>query len=218
MSPFSNLYLLAYNALQALGWAFALSRILSSFVTTKSMNGAYASAGELICLLQKVAFLEVVHGAVGLVPSGVVHPLMQWGGRIHFLLAIVRQVDEVQPLPSVFITFFAWSLTEVIRYLHYAFNSVGNCPFWITYLRYTAFIGLYPLGLAPGEMWLMYQALPFIEKKDLHEDLFNSLPFSYYNFLKVVLICYPFLWLKLYLHMFKQRRSKLGKHHEKKKM
>lgn len=28
-------------------------------------------------------------------PSGVVHPLMQWGGRIHFLLAIVRQVDEV---------------------------------------------------------------------------------------------------------------------------
>lgn len=41
----------------------------------------------------------------------------------------------------------------------------------------------------------------------------------YLNFLyQVLLLCYPFLWLKLYLHMFKQRRSKLGKHHEKKKL
>lgn len=41
----------------------------------------------------------------------------------------------------------------------------------------------------------------------------------YLNFLyQVLLLCYPFLWLKLYLHMFKQRRSKLGKRHEKKKL
>ncbi|KAF5470593.1 hypothetical protein F2P56_011097 [Juglans regia] len=218
MPQLSKLYLVTYNSLQALGWAFALSRILSSFVTTKSVNGAYSAAGELICFLQKVAFLEVVHGAIGLVPSGVVHPLLQWGGRIHFLLAVVRLIDEVQELPSVFITFFVWSLTEVIRYLHYALNCIQSCPSWITYLRYTAFIVLYPIGIAPGEMWLMYQALPFVKKKHLHEDLFDGLPFSYYNFLRVLLLCYPFLWLKLYLHMFKQRRSKLGKRHEKKEM
>lgn len=28
-------------------------------------------------------------------PSGVVNPLLQWGGRIHFLLAVVRLIDEV---------------------------------------------------------------------------------------------------------------------------
>ncbi|KAE8038990.1 hypothetical protein FH972_011446 [Carpinus fangiana] len=218
MSPPSIHYLFAYNSLQALGWAFALSRILSSFVITKSVHGAYASAGELICLLQTVAFLEVVHAAIGIVPSGVVNTLMQWGGRVHFLLVVVRQIDEVQELPSVFITFVAWSLTEVIRYPHYALNCIGNCPSWITYLRYTAFIMLYPTGLVPGEMWLMYQALEFIKKKHLHEDLFNRLPFSYYIFLKVLLLCYPFLGLKLYLHMFKQRRSKLGKHHKKKRI
>ncbi|GMY10775.1 very-long-chain (3R)-3-hydroxyacyl-CoA dehydratase 2 [Fagus crenata] len=218
MSPLSTSYLFAYNSLQAIGWAFALSRILSSFVITKSVNGAYASAGELICLLQTVSFLEVVHGAVGLVPSGVVNPLLQWGGRTHFLLAVVRQIDEVQELSSVFITFVAWSSSEVIRYSHYALNCMGSCPYWINYLRYTAFIVLYPIGMAPGEIWLMYQALPFIKKKHLHEHLFNGLPFSYYNFLRIILLCYPFLWLKLYLHMFKQRRSKLGKHHEKKRM
>lgn len=31
----------------------------------------------------------------GIVPSGVLLPLMQWGGRTHFLLAIVRQIPEV---------------------------------------------------------------------------------------------------------------------------
>jgi hypothetical protein len=31
----------------------------------------------------------------GIVPSGVVNTLMQWGGRVHFLLVVVRQIDEV---------------------------------------------------------------------------------------------------------------------------
>ncbi|XP_021278649.1 very-long-chain (3R)-3-hydroxyacyl-CoA dehydratase 2 [Herrania umbratica] len=217
MSQLLKLYLVAYNSLQAFGWTISLFRILTSFIATNSVNGAYASAGDLICLLQTCAFLEVIHGAIGIVPSGVLFPLMQWGGRTHFLLAIVRQIDEVQEFPAVFITFFAWSLSEVIRYSHYASNTFGSCPSWLTYLRYTAFIVLYPMGLAPGEMWLMHQALPFIKKKNLYEDFFAGLPFSYYNFLRVFLLIYPFLWLKLYLHLFKQRRSKLGKHHEKKK-
>ncbi|KAL5581073.1 hypothetical protein UlMin_013515 [Ulmus minor] len=217
MPRLSNLYLFTYNSLQACGWVVSLCRILSNFVSTKSLNGGYASAGELICLLQTAAFLEVVHGAIGLVPSGVLLPLMQWGGRTHFLLAIVRQISEVQELPSVFITFLAWSLSEVIRYPNHALNCIGSYPYWITYIRYTAFIVLYPLGLIPGEMWLMYQALPYIKKKNLYADFFDVLPFSYYDFVRVLLLVYPFLWLRLYLHLFKQRRSKLGKHHEKKR-
>ncbi|XP_022756591.1 very-long-chain (3R)-3-hydroxyacyl-CoA dehydratase 2-like isoform X1 [Durio zibethinus] len=168
MSQLLKLYLFAYNSLQAFGWTISLFRILASFVATDSVNGAYASAGDLICLLQTCAFLEVVHGAIGIVPSGVLFPLMQWGGRTHFLLAIVRQIDEVQEFSAVFIAFFAWSLTEVIRYSHYALNIYGSCPSWLTYLRYTTFIVLYPLGLAPGEMWLMFQALPFIKEKNLY--------------------------------------------------
>ncbi|KAI8014858.1 Very-long-chain (3R)-3-hydroxyacyl-CoA dehydratase 2 [Camellia lanceoleosa] len=216
MSQLSTLYLFAYNFLQALGWAISLSRILSNLVSTKSFNGAYSSSGQLICLLQTVSFLEVVHGAIGIVPSGVLLPLMQWGGRSHFLLAIVRHINEVQELPSVFVTFIAWCLIEVIRYPHYALNCVGSSPSLITYLRYTAFIVLYPLGLA-GEMWLMYQALSFIKTKNLYADSFAGLPFTYYNFVRVLLLCYPFMWLKLYLHLLEQRKSKLGKQRKKKK-
>ncbi|XP_019465134.1 PREDICTED: very-long-chain (3R)-3-hydroxyacyl-CoA dehydratase 2-like [Lupinus angustifolius] len=213
----STLYLLSYNSLQALGWTVSLTNILYNLFSTSSLHTSYASAGHLISFLQCAAFLEVIHGAIGLVPSGALLPLMQWGGRTHFLLAVVAKLDEVQELPSVFITFLAWSISEVIRYSHYAFSCTGNCPSWITYLRYTAFIVLYPIGVGPGEMWLMYQALPIVKKKNTYSDFFSGLPFSYYDFLRVVLLVYPFLWLKLYLHMFKQRRTKLDKHHVKKR-
>nr|XP_025884060.1 very-long-chain (3R)-3-hydroxyacyl-CoA dehydratase 2 isoform X2 [Solanum lycopersicum] len=120
----------------------------------------------------------------------------------------------VQDSPSVFITFSSWSLSEVIRYSHYALSCIGSPPYLITYLRYTAFILLYPVGVGPGEIWLMYQALAFIKTRNLYAD---TLPFSYYNFVKVLLLLYPLLWFKLYLHLFKQRRSKLGKYHKTKK-
>ncbi|KAJ1383574.1 Protein-tyrosine phosphatase-like, PTPLA [Sesbania bispinosa] len=216
MPRISTLYLLAYNSLQAIGWAVSFTIILCNLLSTASINGTYASAGNLISFLQCAAFLEVIHGAIGLVPSGALLPLMQWGGRTHFVLAIVGGIEEVQELPSIFITFFAWSISEVIRYSHYAFSCLGNCPSWITYLRYTVFIVLYPLGVGPGEIWVMYKALPIIKKKNLYADSFSGLPFSYYDFLKVVLIVYPFLWFKLYLHLFKQRRTKLYKRHDKK--
>ncbi|XP_028776121.1 very-long-chain (3R)-3-hydroxyacyl-CoA dehydratase 2 [Neltuma alba] len=217
MPRLSTLYLLAYNSLQAIGWTFSLLAILINLLSTRSVAGTYASSGKLISLLQCTAVLEVIHGAIGIVPSGVLLTLMQWGGRVHFLLAVVDKVDEVQGSPSVFITLLAWSISEVIRYSHYAFNCIGSCPPWITYLRYTGFIVLYPLGIGPGEMWLMYQALPIIEKRNLYADAFSGLPFSYYDFLRVVIAIYPFLWLKLYLHLFKQRKAKLRKNHEKKR-
>ncbi|XLR33999.1 hypothetical protein S83_061899, partial [Arachis hypogaea] len=155
----------------ALG-ADSLYTILCNLLSACSVAGAYSSAGKWIRL----------------VPSGALLPLMQWGGRTHFLLAIVTKLDEVQKLPSVFITFFAWSISEVIRYSHYAFSCIGNCPYWITYLRYTAFIVLYPLGVGPGEIWIMYRALPIVKKKNLYSETFSGLPFSYYNFLKVYII------------------------------
>lgn len=216
MSPLLKQYLCAYNSLQAIGWAITLFRLLGSLSSTGSIHGAYASSANLICILQSFAFLEVIHGAIGIVPSGVLFPLMQWGGRTHFLL-VVRKIDEVQELPSVFLTFFVWSTSEVIRYSHYTLSTLKSCPNWLTYIRYTAFIALYPLGVGPGEIWLMYKALTFVKKKALFADSFSNLPFTYYDFIRVLLLVYPFLWFKLYLHLFKQRRSKLGKNHDKKK-
>ncbi|KAI5397838.1 hypothetical protein KIW84_063596 [Lathyrus oleraceus] len=112
MARISTLYLLAYNSFQAIGWAVSLTIILFNLLSTSSVTGTFTSAGTLICFLQSAAFLEVIHGAIGLVPSGVLLPMLQWSGRTHFVLAIVRGIPEVQELPFVFITFLAWSIGE----------------------------------------------------------------------------------------------------------
>ncbi|XP_074295116.1 uncharacterized protein LOC141622982 [Silene latifolia] len=216
MRGLSNLYLFIYNSAQAIGWAVAFYRIIVGFLATKSFNGAYASSGDLVCLLQKVAFLEVIHGALGIVPSGVLLPLLQWGGKSHYLLAIIRNINEVQESPSIFTTFFGWCIGEFVRYSYYSLYCIGNCPCWSTFIRYTAFIPIYPSGLA-GEMWLMYCALPYIKNKDLYGDLFSALPFTYSTVVQAILVCYPFLWLKLYMHLLKQRESKLRARHDVKR-
>ncbi|XP_072996170.1 uncharacterized protein [Typha latifolia] len=164
----SQLYLLCYNTLQFVGWSLALCEVLGSLFPD-SIDGAYASAGDLICFLQTLSFLEVIHAAVGLVPSGVLLALMQWGGRTHFLLAIVRQIPEIQVLPSVFITFMSWSISEVIRYSHYATSCVGICPHWLTYVRYTAFILLYPIGVAPGESETKKDYVAYVPSTSIHQ-------------------------------------------------
>ncbi|KAK8941151.1 Very-long-chain (3R)-3-hydroxyacyl-[acyl-carrier protein] dehydratase PASTICCINO 2A [Platanthera zijinensis] len=212
----SKLYLLSYNLLQCVGWSLALAGLLRRLFITKSIHGAYAASGDLICFLQTAAILEVFHAALGLVPSRVVLTLMQVAGKIHWLLFIVRQVAEVQEHQSVFITFMAWSLSEVIRYSHYCSTILGTCSSWLTYLRYTAFIVLYPIGIFPGEMWLMLEALPFIKERNLYSSSFNGLFISYHSFVVALLILYPFLWLSLFLHLFKQRRGKLRKNLRKK--
>ncbi|KAF0923888.1 hypothetical protein E2562_007735 [Oryza meyeriana var. granulata] len=189
----------------------ALLRLLPCIVPPSSVHSSYAVAGDLVCLLQASAILETVHAAVGLVHTAPLLAFLQWGGRTHFVLAVVRQIPEVQSSPSVFITIMAWSISEVIRYSHYALTTLKVCPAWLTYLRYTAFIPLYPIGVGPGEMWTMYQALPFVKERDLYSGFFGMFSISYHSFLVAVLAIYPFLWMKLYLHVFKQRKSKLGK-------
>lgn len=210
-SSLATLYLVSYNLLQALGWATVLARIMLNVLQTRSIDGAFDAAGVLVRYLQLAAFLEVVHSALGLVPSGVSTTVLQWGGRYHWIAAIVSNIKEVQRLPSVFITFAAWSLSEVIRYPQYALNTLGLCPSWLTWLRYSAFIPLYPIGALSGEVLLIYQALPFIQKKNLYDSFFSKLPFNYFSFVSVLLVLYPFLWFSLYIYMFKQRQSKLGK-------
>jgi len=209
MGGLSNAYLTCYNGVQSVGWAVVLVRVANHAFESKSLLGGYEAAGSFVCWLQLTAFLEIVHSAMGLVRTGTVYAFMQWLGRSHVLFAIIAKIPEVQQQPPVLITFLAWSMAEVIRYPQYALSLIGLCPRWLTWLRYTAFIVLYPIGALYGEMITMYLSLDFIKKQKLYGDYFKWLPFDYYSFVVGVMVAYPFLWLLLYLHMFRQRRSKL---------
>lgn len=204
-------YLTCYNAAQSFGWAIVLVRLIHHVVETESLMGGFSAAGNVVCYLQLAAFLEVVHSVLGLVRTGTLYAFMQWLGRSHILFAIIAKIPEVQEQSAVTITFLAWSSVEVIRYPQYALGLLGLCPQWLTWLRYTAFIVLYPIGALYGEMLAMYLSLDFIKKRNLYSRSFQWLTIDYHSFVVWVMIVYPFLWLLLYLHMFRQRRSKLAK-------
>lgn len=53
---------------------------------------------------------------VGIVPSGVLLPLMQWGGRTHYLLALVGNIVEVH----------GFSYTHLLNPLGFISNSFLN--------------------------------------------------------------------------------------------
>ncbi|KAI5081211.1 hypothetical protein GOP47_0004394 [Adiantum capillus-veneris] len=158
------LYLTAYNFAQALGWGVVLLRILGQAARKHSIEGTFDAAGDLVRLLQLSAFLEVVHAAAGIVPSGALTSFLQWGGRYHWIAAVVCNIKEVQRLPSVFITFAAWSLTEVVRYPQYALSTIGLCPWWLTWLRYSVFIPLYPIGALCGEGLAISKAVKSLQQ------------------------------------------------------
>jgi len=56
MPSVSKTYLLIYNVLQSLGWAVALSQVITGMKENRSLTGAYATAGgtvgKLICQCQ----------------------------------------------------------------------------------------------------------------------------------------------------------------------
>ena len=93
---------------------------------------------------------------------------------------------------NLYTLLIAWSVTEVVRYSFYAFKEVGVAPYVITWLRYTTFIALYPLGVS-SELAMVWLALPAIRaQKILTYPLPNTanMAFDYYIACIIIAACY----------------------------
>ena len=111
---------------------------------------------------------------------------------------------------------FSWSWVEVIRYLHYiqSDRSPVQKGSVLLYLRYSAFIVLYPLGVG-SEMMCLKDAWTVISKccpRVFSIALPNSWNFAFdYQWViqYLVLSGYVFGFPYLYSYMWTQRRAKL---------
>ena len=109
--------------------------------------------------------------------------MVQWLGRGHVLFITLVVVPDIRESIWVSVMFIAWALSEIIRYPQYALSVAGNCPYWLEWLRYTAFIPLYPIGVV-GELGLLYIAIPIVTARrilftDFHWDENITIPFRY---------------------------------------
>eukprot|EP00871_Galdieria_phlegrea_P003823 jgi/Galph1/4441/GphlegSOOS_G3115.1 len=211
--PLRQSYLFLYNFVSALGWTYIISRVCKLAVIGYGVENTYSVIAQPIVLWQSLQALEIVHASLGIVRSSVLTTFIQIASRLVVLLAVIYRVPEVQR--SIFFTTLtvAWSLAEVARYLYYAMAITSSPSKLLTWIRYSAFLILYPLG-AGSEMLIIYNAMPFIKERRIWSiSLPNKLNFAF-DFYS---LCWFLLFLYLpglpymYLHMMRQRRKYLSK-------
>ena len=208
-------YLCIYNVVQGLIFFYITLSILMKLL----LNGAdavpriYDDLSDLVATSQIAAFIEPVNAAFKLVHTGVFAPLMQCFGRFIALFLVVTPHEQLQKSILVVVLFVAWSLIENVRYPFYFLQTIGYRPKWLLWLRYTAWIPLYPLGIIT-EGILIYQAASLFDATNRWSLSLNfiadiSIPFSF--FLRLYLIILAVGGCYLLKHMWSLRVKKYGR-------
>eukprot|EP01026_Neomeris_dumetosa_P029022 TRINITY_DN2352_c0_g2_i1.p1 TRINITY_DN2352_c0_g2~~TRINITY_DN2352_c0_g2_i1.p1 ORF type:complete len:217 (-),score=6.92 TRINITY_DN2352_c0_g2_i1:277-927(-) len=208
----SQSYLIFYNGFQSISWFIIFVWSLWVTVSQGSLSQVYGQVGQLSEIIQLLSLMETLHAILGLVKSGFGVAFLQWIGRWNVIYFVVHNTEEVQSSWAAGLLILSWSLAEVCRYPWYFLNLCGKQSQMMTFLRYTAFIPLYPLGTM-SEMVLVYYALEFIQKSKLYTvELPNNwnFAFDYALFLKMLLVVYLVPFLYLYTYMLKSRNKRLG--------
>ncbi|ODO00606.1 hypothetical protein L198_02926 [Cryptococcus wingfieldii CBS 7118] len=191
------------------------------------LKGSYdfGNLGWLTKWIQSLAVLEIVHAALGLVRSPVGTVTSQVFSRVYTVWGVVEAVPQVTHDSPLFTTMLlAWSIAEVVRYSFYTLSLLppASVPSPITslltWLRYTSFLVLYPLG-AGSEAFLSFSTLPPFAL--LAGKAIRLLPGGAnvsgqeWGLMEGVRLVMFFVWwpslFALYTYMLKQRKKVLGK-------
>lgn len=189
-------YLLAYNLLLAIGWAVFFIREIALGFPMDSISLI------LLNICQGAAALEILHAALKWVSSPVFTTFIQVFSRI-FVLVWINLLPkdvliEIGGVNGVVLVTIAWSITEIIRYSFYFCSLLGKEVYPLTWMRYTFFIGLYPLGVT-GEWLILLSILK------LHGWALNPMTI----FIGIILLTYIPFFPKLYMYMWGQRKKKI---------
>lgn len=214
LGAISKAYLLFYNILQAVGWSYIF--IISCIHFSQNgftPKGLFLAAELPLKIFQSAAVFEILHSAIGLVPSSTSITAIQVASRVIILWPVTHSVKEVQDNISILMFLSAWTVAEIVRYSMYACSLLKYRPYLLQWCRYSFFIVLYPIGVT-GEILTIYAALPFVKESQMYSLLLpNKLnfSFSFYIFLICGIASYVPAFPTVYMHMIKQRKKVLGR-------
>lgn len=231
----ASTYLAAYNAISLALWSYLTIRTLSlapSFHAEGRLHDLYYELlSPFVTGIQSLAVLEVIHAATGLVRSSPLTTAIQvigknlvvWTVMVAFPEQIVGLDGRGASGAWGFLgCLIFWGLSEIIKYGYFTALLVsGQTPEWLKWLRYSAFIVLYPPGFV-SEAWLVYLALTEAANVSLPYRTYLLLGFLSYipgeistsktKLPKHQLTCGAFTASYImYGHMLAQRRKVLGK-------
>ncbi|ODQ81032.1 hypothetical protein BABINDRAFT_6881 [Babjeviella inositovora NRRL Y-12698] len=158
----TGLYL--YNVISGNLWAYVL---LSTVVYRFAYGGQpllFEATHFKLIIIQSLALIEVFNSATGIVKSPLFTTLSQVASRLLIVWGFFYAFPNSEfnrTTTTYFSLVVSWAVTEIIRYQYYALNlSSGGKPNKIlTWLRYNAFLVLYPSGVF-SELAIIYGNIP----------------------------------------------------------
>ncbi|KAK9821505.1 hypothetical protein WJX74_004530 [Apatococcus lobatus] len=226
MASLRSTYLYLYNSILCSGWCYILYQATVTWLSGWSPAATWEVVEIPLKIFQTAALLEVAHSLLGVVRAPLLTSVMQVASRLWLLWGIVDAAPAAAltryerglsigtfSLPVGFHTMLmAWGLSEVIRYSFFSVKEWRTPYYWLTWLRFTGFLILYPVGVA-SEMAMVRLAYPAINDQRIFcFDMPNRVNFGLdYPFCCIVLTClylpgFPFL----FSHMLRQRAKILG--------
>ncbi|KAG6002462.1 hypothetical protein E4U21_003028 [Claviceps maximensis] len=155
-SPLKTGYLILYNAVSAVAWTVVLGRTVG-LLYLGGPEAVYGGVGEWTKWTQTMALMEVIHSLLAIVRAPLATTIMQVSSRLLLVWPVVNTWPFLAASPFYPSMLLAWSVTEVIRYSYFALSLAGMLPPVLTWVRYTTFYVLYPLGIT-SECMLLYAA------------------------------------------------------------
>ncbi|KAI2574716.1 HACD3 isoform 6 [Pan troglodytes] len=212
-------YLFMYNLVQFLGfsWIFVNLTVRFCILGKESFYDTFHTVADMMYFCQMLAVVETINAAIGVTTSPVLPSLIQLLGRNFILFIIFGTMEEMQNKAVVFFVFYLWSAIEIFRYSFYMLTCIDMDWKVLTWLRYTLWIPLYPLGCL-AEAVSVIQSIPIFNETGrfsftLPYPVKIKVRFSF--FLQIYLIM---IFLGLYInfrHLYKQRRRRYGQKKKK---
>ncbi|CAP68779.1 uncharacterized protein PODANS_7_7470 [Podospora anserina S mat+] len=199
-----KLYLVLYNSASAVAWLTVLGRVVVTLNYKGDPFFVPLVVDNFARVTQTFAVMEILHALTGVVPAPVFTTLMQVASRLFLMYAITLPFPQLNASYWYSSMLCAWATTEVIRYTYFVFKQFDRIPASLHWLRYSAFLILYPIGIS-SEVAMTLRALwgPASSEAFAWSSWY---PYA----LGAVLLSYIPGSVVLYGHMLKQRRKYLG--------
>lgn len=213
---FKKVYLILYNLFQFVGFCYILivMGIRWSRDGPASMPGTYEAVGNAFKFVQLLQYLEVMHPIFGYTKGGALVPFMQVTGRAFILFAMIDYEPRMMIKPVVFYLFIVWSLIEIVRYPYYLTQLLKIEISILTWLRYSMWIPLYPLGVLCEGIIILRNIPYFEETKRLSVAMPNKWNIAFhmptFMYLYIIFLILPGIFF-IMTHMQTIRAKKLGK-------
>jgi len=210
-----KLYLFSHNLLMFLGFAYALTVMSSSYLADPDHFPAecWSTVGDLFKVLHVLMYLEVLNPLLGLTKGSVPTAMIQVSGRNIFLWILIGNEERMQSQNFVFYLFMTYSSIEVFRYPYYILSICDKNQRVLTWLRYSLWIPLYPIGFI-CEGVIAYKSIIYLEETQRFSLLLpNSWNIGFHppNLIRFYLLFgfFPMLYNQM-CHMYNLRCKKLG--------